>query len=533
MQPAQDDATIVVPPREAAAPPPAVAAPPLRQAVLAGRFLGKPGGEAAERVAAFVVERSAGAALHTWFGEGLERLLAHDGTKDGRALAVARLEEAVDRDIAALDRLISRQLDAVLHQERLRRLEGSWRALHWLMEQVPFAARIKLRLMPVRWAELCRDFERAIEFDQSAMFRTIYEGEFGTPGGEPFGMLLADYEVRHAPGPGSPTDDIAGLDGLAAIAAAAFAPCAVAAHPALLGFDDWAGVAASADLTDVLRGPDRLRWRSLQGREDTRFLAVLLPRVLGRRPWPDDGTRADRFRYREYAPDSNARVWSSPVYPLAAAAIRAFARSSWPADVRGAAVAEDPTGGVIAGLPAERLSGDPRDAPLRPPTEVALSDEQERQAVEAGFIPFIGLEFLPEASFAATPSLHRPPRMTSDVANANQRLSAQFNAMLCVSRFAHCVKLMGRDMVGSFRTAEEIQRKLQRWLQGFTNLAPGAGDAAARYPLREAKVEVREKPGAPGVYGCTIHLQPHYQLDEVGAAFRLVTDLQAPRSAAA
>ena len=510
---------------------------PLRALVLSGRFLGHgTGAEGAEAVAGFIVEDSAAACLKAWFGQRLDSVLAHDGTAEGRALAIARLEEAVDRDIAALDRLIGAQLDRVLHHDRLRRLEGAWRGLAWLADRVPFGARIKIRFLTARWAELCRDFERALEFDQSALFKMVYEGEFGTPGGEPFGMLLADYEMRHAPGPGSPTDDVAGLDGLSAVAAAAFAPAAIAAHPALLGFDTWSGLSAAADLTDILKTNDRARWRTLQGREDSRFLAVLLPRVLARTPWPDDATREDRFRYREHAPDSENRVWMNAGYALAAAAIRAFARASWPADVRGAAVSVEPSGGVIENLPAERLSGDPRHGTLRPPVEVALTDEQERQAVEAGFVPFIGLELLPEATFAATPSIHRPPRMqgeTAAIANANQRLSSQFNAMLCVSRFAHCVKLMGRDMVGSFKTADDIQRRLQKWLQGFTNISAGAaGDQAARFPLREARVEVSEKPGQPGVYGCTILLQPHYQLDEVGAAFRLVTDLQAARQAA-
>jgi len=509
---------------------------PLRAWVLAGRFLGRgAGGEGAVGLAAFLAESSAAAALRAWFGGRLEAILAHDGSPAGRDEAMARLEEAVDRDIAALDRLIGAQLDAILHHERLRRLEGSWRALAWLVDRVPFGARIKTRVLTARWAEICRDFERALEFDQSALFRLVYEGEFGTPGGEPFGMLVADYEVRHAPGPGSPTDDVAGLDGLAGVAAAAFAPAAIAAHPALFGFDSWSDVHAASDLTDVLRNADRARWRALQGREDSRFLAVLLPRVLGRAPWSDDATRADGFRYREHAPGAEDRVWMNPAYALAAAAVRAFARSAWPADVRGAAISREASGGVIENLPAERLSGDPRGGTLRPPVEVALTDEQERQAVEAGFIPFIGLELLPEASFAATPSIHRPPRMqgeTALAANANQRLSAQFNAMLCVSRFAHCIKLMGRDMVGSFLTAEEIERRLQRWLLGFTNISAGGGENAARYPLRDARVEVREKPGQPGVYGCIIQLQPHYQLDEVGAAFRLVTDLQAARQAA-
>ncbi|MBR0650306.1 type VI secretion system contractile sheath large subunit [Roseomonas terrae] len=509
---------------------------PLRALVLSGNFLGRSGASGAESLANFVSGGSAAAALRSWFGDRLDNIIDHDGTRAGRADAMARLEEAVDRDIASLDRLIGAQLDAVLHDERLRRLEGSWRALAWLTERVPFGARIKVRVFTARWAEICRDFERASEFDQSALFKQVYESEFGTPGGEPFGMLLADYEVRHAPGPGSPTDDVNGLDGLAGVAAAAFAPAAIAAHPALLGFDSWAGVSAAADLTDVLRATDRTRWRSLQGREDSRFLSVVLPRALGRAPWPDDATRADRFRYREYAPGPEARVWMSPAYGLAAAAIRAFAKSSWPADVRGAAIGHEASGGVIEDMRAEHLSGDPRSGTLRPPVEVALTDEQERQAVEAGLIPFIGLELLPEASFAATPSIHRPPRMqgeTAAVANANQRLSAQFNAMLCVSRFAHCVKLMGRDMVGSFKTADDIQYRLQHWLQGFTNIsAGGAGDGGARYPLRDARVEVFEKPGQPGVFGCTVLLQPHYQLDEVGAAFRLMTDLQAARQAA-
>ncbi|MBR0674084.1 type VI secretion system contractile sheath large subunit [Neoroseomonas soli] len=509
---------------------------PLRALVLSGRFLGEGSGAAgAEGIAAFNAGTSAAECLNAWFGPRLADILAHDRSPAGRARAIARLEEAVDRDIAALDRLIGTQLDGVLHHERLRRLEGGWRALSWLVDRVPFGARIKIRVLTARWAEVCRDFERALEFDQSALFKMVYEGEFGTPGGEPFGMLLADYEVRHAPGPGSPTDDVAGLDGLAGVAAAAFAPAAIAAHPALLGFDTWAGLNAAADLTDVLKAADRTRWRALQGREDSRFLAVLLPRALARAPWPDDATRADGFRYREYAPDSAARVWMNAGYALASAAIRAFARAAWPADVRGAAVSREPAGGVIESLPAERLAGDPRDASLRPPVEVALTDDQERQAVEAGLIPFIGLEMLPEASFAATPSIHRPPRMngeTAAAANANQRLSAQFNAMLCVSRFAHCVKLMGRDMVGSFKTADDIQRRLQKWLQGFTNISGSAGDQGARFPLRDARVEVTEKPGQPGVYGCTILLQPHYQLDEVGAAFRLVTDLQAARQAA-
>ena len=506
----------------------------MREAVLRGAFLGRGFAAQAEALAEFIVEHSAAAALRRWFGEtGLAGLLRHDGSRAGRRDAMIRLEEAVDRDLAVIDGLLSAQLDAVLRADRLRRLEGSWRGLHWLCGRIPAAGRMRLRLLIARWTELCRDFERAVEFDQSQLFKKVYEEEFGSPGGEPYGLLCADYELRPFPGPGSPTDDIAGLDALAGVAAAAFSPIVVAAHPALLGLDSYAELGPAIDPAEPMHGQERRRWRSLQERDDTRFLAVLLPRVLARAPWADDGVRADRFRYRPDRGTAASRTWMSPIYPLAATAMRAFATYGWPADIRGALVGHRAAGGVVDDLPVERLPSDPPGPPPRPPVEVALTDEQERQAVEAGLMPLIGLDGLPEAVFAAAPSLHRPPRMTGEAANANQRMSAQFNAVLCVSRFAHCVKLIGRDMVGSFKTAQDIEKRLQLWLMQFTSATGGAiGESGARHPLRAAKVEVREKPGQPGVFGCVIQMQPHFQLDEVGAAFRLVTDLQAPKAAA-
>ena len=492
----------------------ATAPPALRDDVLAGRFFGARHAAGAEAVASFVAEPR----LRHWFG-------------DRTFSDIDAIREAVDRDIAAIDGLISAQLSACMAHPRFGRLEGSWRGLHWLAARVPYAARIKLRIMAARWAELCRDFQRAAEFDQSHLFKSIYEEEFGRPGGEPFGLLLADYEMRHAPAPGHPTDDVGGLDSLAALAAAAFAPLAITASPQLFGLDEYADAGAALDLTEVLAGADRQRWRNLQAREDARFVSVLLPRMLARPPWVDECARTDGFRPPHRL---GVRVWTSPVYAMGAVVMRAFARYGWPADLRGAAVAPEAQGGVVDALPYESLSGDAPGAPPRPPIEVALTDLQERQLVEAGMLPLLGLEGLPELTFAAAPGLHKPPRMNGEAAEANQRLSTQFNAILCVSRFAHCIKVMGRDMVGAFRTPEEVERQLQRWLTGFTNSSGSAiGETAARYPLRNARVEVREQPGRPGTYGCVLHLQPHYQLDEVGAAFRLVTDLQAPGAVAA
>ncbi len=514
---------------------------PLRAAVLAGRFFGAraaAGTEAA--LAGFLVEPDRAAALRQWFGP--EGLRAAIGSAADLPAARARLEEAVDRDIARLDAMLAAQLDALLHHARLRRLEGSWRGLRWLAESVPPGSRVRLRVLAARWHELCRDLERAVEFDQSQLFKKVYEEEFGRPGGEPFGLIAADYEVRHAPPPRQeaeaagmpPTNDAAALAGLAGVAAAAFAPTVIGLSPALLGLDEMAEAGAAFDPTDALRSPDRARLRAVQARPDTRFLALALPRLLGRAPYGDDGCRPDRFRYRERAPDAAARVWISPVYAMAAVAVRAFARHGWPADLRGAEPSEEPSGGVVLAPAWERLPSDPSgpEPPPRPPLEVAFTDLQEHQLSDAGLVPLAGLEGLPEAAFAALPSFHRPPRMTGAAAEANQRLSAQFNAMLCVSRIAHCLKIMGRDMVGAYRTAEEIEQGLQRWLSRLSSSMLSGPETAARYPLLDARVEVREHPGKPGVYGCIIHLQPHYQLDEVGATFRLVTDLQAPRIAA-
>ncbi|MBX9700262.1 MAG: type VI secretion system contractile sheath large subunit, partial [Acetobacteraceae bacterium] len=487
--------------------------------------------------------------LEEWFGgPALARLAAGTPVPDlddgvcPRAIAAARLEEAADRDIAALDTAITAQLEAVQHDERLRRLEGSWRGLWWLAGRIPpgAATRIRLRMLVLRWPELCRDFERALEFDQSQYFKKVYEEEFGTAGGEPYGLLCGDWMLRPVKDRSYTVDDVAGLDGLAAVAAAAFSPTVVGAHPTLLDLGDFAELGAAVDPVEPLRGTAGRRWRDLQEREDTRFLSVLLPRALVRGAWPDDGTRPDGFRFRPDPGRAEARAWMNAVYPFAAIVMRAFASWGWPADIRGAAIGDPPFGGVVDRLPHERLPSDPPGGPPpRPPLEVALTDDQERQLVEAGLLPMIGLDAgLPEAVFAAAPSLHRPPRMggpaeQSAIAAGNQRLSAQFNAMLCVSRFAHCVKIMGRQMVGSFQTAEDIEGRLQEWLLQFASAGTSAsGESGARQPLRNARVEVNELPGKPGVFGCTIHLQPHYQLDEVGAAFRLVTELDAPRAAA-
>jgi type VI secretion system ImpC/EvpB family protein len=318
---------------------------------------------------------------------------------------------------------------------------------------------------------------------------------------------------------------------LAGIAAAAFAPTVLAASPTLLQVEEFADLAMSTDISDPFRGREFDRWRALSSREDMRFIGVALPRVLARPPWEDDPARADGFRYAEYAPSADCRVWMNAGYAFAAVVTRAFLNHAWPADVRGSAV-DYVGGGLVTDLPIEPFRTDPDHTWVRPPLDLVLTDRMEASLVEAGLMPLSALPYGEEAVFSAVRSMQAPASFmgaTAAAANANARLSAQLNSILCASRFAHFVKIIGRNMVGAFKTANEIERELRDWLSGYvnTNLA-GGPETRARYPLLSANVSVRERPGRPGVFGCTVLLQPHFQLDDVSATFRLVTDITAP-----
>ncbi|WP_237215447.1 type VI secretion system contractile sheath large subunit [Falsiroseomonas oryziterrae] len=497
------------------------AAPPLREAALAGGFFGEKHEEAAGQLAAFARSGTAEAAVRTWFGPAADRLLADRDALRG----------ALDRDIAAIDTAIGRQLDAILHHPKLTRLEGSWRGLGWLVDGIEPGRRVKVRVLHAAWMEIVRDLERAIEFDSSNLFRLIYEQEFGTPGGEPYGLLVIDHEVRHRPGPGAATDDVGAIASLAAVGAAAFAPVVLGAHPSLLEVDSWAELQAVQDVAAPLNGPDHARWRGLASRADLRFVGIALPRLLARPPWRDDPARVDRFRYAEHTPDWRSRVWMSAAYAFAASTCRAMAEHGWPADVRGVET-DRPGGGLVEHLPDETFASGPAEAWTRVAVEIALTDRQERQLVDAGMMPVCAMPYARELVFGTTRSLQAPQRhmgANAAAADASARISAQLNAMLCAARFAHFLKVIGRDMVGSLQTAHEVEARLHKWLQGYVNSNSSAtGDQRARYPLTEGSIRVTEKPGKPGVFAATAHLRPHHQLDDVSASFILLTEISAP-----
>jgi type VI secretion system ImpC/EvpB family protein len=496
----------------------------LRGQVLAGQFFGERHAAAAAELAAFLHGGlDAVSALQAWFGEALAGLLAAGG-----------LRAALDRDIAEIDAAMSEQLDAVLHAPRFLNLEGRWRGLAWLISGIEPGRRIKVRLLPISWVELCRDLERALEFDQSVTFRRIYEEEFGMPGGEPYGLMVIDRAVRHRAGAEATTDDVGAMARLSAVAAAAFMPVVLSLDPRALEVDEFSDLEGVRDITAALRGPEHVRWRGLAGRADMRFVAVTLPRLLARHPWTDDPSRVDGFRYCEHAPDAGSRVWMSAAYAFAACAVRAFAENNWPADVRGVEI-DRVGGGLITNLAAEPFASGPAHVWPRRSVEYQFSHRQEHALVEVGMMPVGALPFGPDMVFGASRSMQAPASYSgasAAAAEANARLSAQLNSMLCAARFAHLLKVMGRDMVGSFRTADEIERQLNRWLLDYVNTnINSTSESRARFPLVEGNVQVRERPGKPGSFGCTIHLRPHYQLDDVAAAFHVVTELAAPGGA--
>jgi type VI secretion system protein ImpD/type VI secretion system protein ImpC len=402
--------------------------------------------------------------------------------------------------------------------------------LRWLIDRHT-AGRwldVVVRVLPITWNELGRDLTRAIEFDQSDMFRKIYEEEFGRAGGTPYGLMVVDHEVSHGMSPDSTVDDVTVLEALRGIGAASFCPMILAASPKLLGLSSFDELQRLPDLDATFRGREYARWNTLLGRRDTEFLAVTLPRVLARVPWRDDGTRPRPFRYDESVPTSVERCWASAGYAFAAVAGRAFTEYGWPADVRGADVDRE-GGGIVTDLPIEWFATDPVGVWPRLPLETILGDKQERELVELGVMPVNALPFGTELLFGVVRSLRRPEKhigARAEVADANARLSSQINSVLCASRFAHCLKIMARDMIGSMTTPDEIERRLQKWLYEYVN--GGESDEPglrSRYPLVGGRVEVREIPGSPGSYNCNMHLQPHFQLDDVGASFSLVTEI--------
>lgn len=433
----------------------------------------------------------------------------------------------VSRDIARIDALLSAQVNAIIHHPRFQALEASWRGLAYLVERIPDGAPVKVRVLSASWREVARDQERALEFDQSQLFRKIYEEEFGHPGGEPYGIVLLDYEIHHRPSADHPFDDVEALSKIGSVAAAAFAPFIAGAHPSFFELDRFGDLDRVQDLSKTFEQVDYLKWRSLRQMEDARFLGLTMPRVLRRLPYRDDGARDEPFRFVEdfEEPGLGGYLWGTAVYAFGAVVVRAFAESSWLASIRGVQ-RDSQGGGVVTGLPSHSFGTDSGSIAAKFPTDVIVTDEQEKELGELGFIPLCHAHDTEISVFYGNQSIQKPNQFDEVAATVNARLSAMLQYMLCVSRFAHYIKVICRDKLGAFNGPSECEEYLRKWLSKYVTANESSGnEVKSKFPLREAKVQVRDQPGKPGSYVCVTHLRPHFQLDQLVSAVRLRTEL--------
>jgi type VI secretion system ImpC/EvpB family protein len=466
----------------------------------------------------FLGARTVGEALAIWLGWPPGK---------PRDVDVGKVARMLNRQVAELDALLSRQVNAIIHHPAFQKLESSWRGLAYLIEHADEDENIKVRALNVSWKELARDAERAIEFDQSQLFRKIYGEEFGTAGGEPFGVLLGDYEICPWPSAQHPVDDLATLTAVSHVAAAAFAPFVAAIHPSLLGLNRFAGLEQPMDLGRTMGQKEFLKWRAFRDTEDSRFVGLTLPRVLMRVPYADDDSRRDGFRFEEKVarPDLGNYLWGNAAYAFGAVLMRAYAASGWLADIRGVEEGKE-SGGLVKGLAVDSFSTDKQGIAPKCSTDVTITERQETELSQLGFIPLCHCKDTEYSAFHASHSAQKPKEYDDAVASTNARMSSMLQYTLCVSRFAHYLKVAARDKIGAFTEAEEVEDFLHRWLQNYvTSDSQADADVKAKFPLREASVRVREHPDKPGGYICVAHLWPHLELDDLAGALRVRTEL--------
>lgn len=429
-------------------------------------------------------------------------------------------EAMINARIAQIDKLISDQLNEVMHYPDFQKLEGSWRGLKYLVSQSETGEKMKIRVMNTSKKDLLKDMEKASEFDQSALFKKIYEEEYGMFGGASYGAMIGDFEFSNHP------QDLALLEKISQVAAAAHAPFVSAASPGLFNWDGFEELGGPRDLAKIFQSADYAKWRSFRETEDSRYVALALPHILMRLPYGQENVPVESFNYEEDVDgtDSSKYLWGNAAYALGTRLTDAFAKFGWCAAIRGVE-----GGGLVEGLPVHTFKTDEGEVALKCPTEIAITDRREKEFADLGFVPLVHCKGTDYAAFFSTQTANKPKVYDSDSANASARLSSQLQYILATSRFAHYLKSIMRDKVGSFMTRKNAEDFLNKWISNYVLLDDNAGqDMKAKYPLREARIDVSEIAGKPGAYRAVAFLKPHYQLDELAVSLRLVAELPPP-----
>jgi type VI secretion system protein ImpC len=419
--------------------------------------------------------------------------------------------------IAQIDELISKQLNEIMHHADFQKLEASWRGLHYLVMNSETGERLKIRVMNVSKEELGKDLEKAVEFDQSVMFKKIYEEEYGTFGGNPYSCLVGDYEFGRNP------QDVATLEKISNVAAAAHAPFLSAASPKLFDMDSFTEMMNPRDLAKGFESAELVKWRGFRASEDSRYVALTLPHILMRVPYGPNTKPVEGVDFVEEVngKDHSKYLWGNSAYALAQRLSQAFSLYGWTAAIRGVE-----GGGLVEGLPTHTFKTDQGDIALKCPTEIAITDRREKELNDLGFITLCHCKNTDTAAFFGGQTTNKPKLYNTNEANANARISALLPYVLSASRFAHYLKVMMRDKIGSFASRSSIELMLNNWIADYVLLADDAPqEAKARVPLREARVDVVEVAGKPGAFRAVVFLKPHFQLEELTVSLRLVADL--------
>ena len=427
-------------------------------------------------------------------------------------------ETMINARIAQIDHLLSLQLNEILHHPDFQALEGSWRGLKYLISQSETGAMLKVKVLNVSKKDLLRDLQRAPEFDQSALFKKVYEEEYGVFGGTPFGALVGDYFFDRS------GQDIELLEKISNVAAAAHAPFISAAAPEMLNLDSWTDLDNPRDLAKIFDSTEYAKWKGFRASEDSRYVALTAPRFLAREPYGNDTVPVEAFGYEERVDGTthDHYCWSNAAYALAANVNKAFAFYGWTASIRGVE-----SGGLVEGLPVHNFRTESGEVAMKCPTEVQITDRREKELADLGFAPLVHQKGTASAAFFSVQSAQKAKVFDDPGASSSARLSAQLPYVFSTSRFAHYLKVMMRDKIGGYASRGDVEYTLNRWIQNY--VAPSDAPAAtkARLPLSEARIDVVEVPGKPGVYRAVAFMKPHYQLDELAVSMRLVADLPA------
>lgn len=443
---------------------------------------------------------------------------------DGTVKWDKNLSVTINNAIAAIDKVMSKQLSAIMQNEKFQKLEGSWRGLNHLVMNSETSTDLKIRMMNISKKELTKDLEKAVEFDQSQIFKKIYESEFGTAGGEPYAALIGDFEFSGHP------DDLDMLTSMSNVAAAGFCPFISAADPKMFGFDSFTELSKPRDLEKIFDSAEYTKWRSFRDSEDSRFVTLTMPRVLARLPYGAATKPVEAFNFEEAKLDSDGRqlegehdeyCWMNAAYAMGTTLSQSYAEYGWCTSIRGAE-----GGGKVEGLPSHTFVSDDGDVDAKCPTEIGITDRREAELSKLGFLPLCHYKNTDYAVFFGAQTTQKPKKFDDPAATANAEISARLPYIMATSRIAHFLKVMARDKIGSFMEASDAEEWLNRWISSYVNASPGASaEMKARFPLAEASIEVKEVPGQPGAYSAVAYMRPWLQMEELSASMRMVASI--------